>query len=166
MAATRNFGGVICPIVTPFDDHDSIDLNAVTDLVEFLISRGIHGLMVAGSTGEGPLLSLEERKRLTEHVVRCVAGRCLVVAHVGCMSTAETVALAQHARDCGADAASAIVPFFFTYDQQSLASHFETAMRSVDGFPSSSTAFPETRKTTSRPSWSASCALVCRTLWG
>ncbi|MFO7698522.1 MAG: dihydrodipicolinate synthase family protein [Anaerolineae bacterium] len=146
MVASRDFGGVICPIVTPFDDHDSIDLNAVTDLVDFLISKGIHGLMVAGSTGEGPLLSLEERKLLTEHVVGCVASRCLVIAHVGCMSTAETVALAQHARDCGADAASAVVPFFFTYDQLSLASHFETAMRSVDDFPFFIYSFPGNAK--------------------
>ncbi|MGI6375447.1 MAG: dihydrodipicolinate synthase family protein [Anaerolineae bacterium] len=146
MAVPEGFGGVICPIVTPFDDSDRVDEQAVAALVEFLIAKGIHGLMIGGSTGEGALMSLDERRHLTELVVRQVNGRCLTLAHVGCMSTADTVALTRHAAECGADAGSAIVPFFYTYDQQSLRVHYETALAAVPGYPMFIYSFPGNAK--------------------
>lgn len=152
MALSNEFGGVVCPMVTPFDDRFRVDEQAVSDLVEFLIARGIAGLMIAGSTGEGPLLSLDERQRLVELVVSVVAGRCLTMAHVGCMSTQDTVLLTEHAVSHGADAVSAIVPYFFTYDETSLSHHFEVVMRSAGDVPCFIYSFPGNAKNDVSPS--------------
>jgi len=135
MGLPDDFGGIICPIVTPFDEEGCIDDGALIALVEFLLASGIQGLMIGGSTGEGLLLSIEERKHLTEQVLLVAAGKCQVMAHVGCIDTAGTIELARHAQSLGVNAVSAIVPFFFTYDESSLTAHFRAAMSSVPELP-------------------------------
>ena len=57
-----NLEGVIVPLVTPFDDQNRIDLTALRQVVDFVIGKGVHAVMAGGTTGEGMLLSLEERK--------------------------------------------------------------------------------------------------------
>ena len=127
--------GVICPIVTPFDAEDRIDYASLRQVVDFLLSRGVDGLMVGGTTGEGMLLSVDERKALCEAVVEHVAGRVPVMAHTGCMSTRDTVELARHAAAVGATAASVIVPYFFSLDDDSLFDHFVSVAGAVPDLP-------------------------------
>ncbi|HMN13222.1 MAG TPA: dihydrodipicolinate synthase family protein, partial [Bellilinea sp.] len=71
--------GVIVPLLTPFDDRGELDCPTLVHLVDFLIERGVHGLFPGGTTGEGPLLSTEERLTLAETVVRAANGRLPVI---------------------------------------------------------------------------------------
>jgi len=127
--------GVVCPIVTPFDAEDRIDYESLRQVVDFLLSRGVDALMVGGTTGEGMLLSVDERKALCEAVVEHVAGRVPVMAHTGCISTRDTVELVRHAAAAGATAASVIVPYFFSFDDDSLFGHFVSVAGAVPDLP-------------------------------
>jgi 4-hydroxy-tetrahydrodipicolinate synthase len=126
---------VICPMVTPFDRNGEINLSKVSQLVNHLYSGGIRYLLVAGTTGEGMLLSVNERKQLTEEVVKSAQGKCKVIIHTGCISTKETIQLTQHAKNAGVDAASIITPFFFPYSQDELFDHYSKIAVKIDEFP-------------------------------
>lgn len=127
--------GVIVPLLTPFDQTGAIDHRALERLVQFLIERGVNGLMPGGTTGEGPLLTLEERRALAETVVRAAAGRIPVIIHTGAITTREAVALTQHAQQCGASAAALVTPYFFHLTDDALFRHYVRVCESVPGFP-------------------------------
>jgi dihydrodipicolinate synthase/N-acetylneuraminate lyase len=127
--------GVICPIVTPFKAGGAIDLQGARKLVDFLLGRGVHALMVCGTTGEGMMLSLKERESLCEAVVEHVAGRCPVIAHTGCIGTADTIRLTCHAQTAGARTAAIVVPYFFTLDDEAIFAHYTHVAAAVPDFP-------------------------------
>lgn len=127
--------GLICPMVTPFDDAGGVDYVATRTLVDFLIDNGVQVLFPCGSTGEGPLLTLEERMRLAEVVIDQTAARVPVVIHTGAQSTDDSITLTRHAHDIGADAASLITPYFYTYTDEEIFQHYCAVARSVDDFP-------------------------------
>ena len=129
-------------MVTPFGEDGLLDIEAVPRLVEFLLSGGVDGLLVAGTTGEGMLLDMDERKRLLESVLECVAGRAATIAHVGGMTTREAVGLTSHARSAGASAVAVITPFFFPYDDEALFAHFLAVAEAADETPVFLYAFP------------------------
>lgn len=106
--------GVICAMVTPFDAKGCVDFGATRQLVDFLLSHGVDALVPGGTTGEGMLLNLEERKALCEVVVEHVAGRAPVIVHTGCITTVDTIHLTSHAKSVGATAAAIITPYFYT----------------------------------------------------
>lgn len=138
--------GVIVPLVTPFDDHNQVDHAGVRRVVDFVISKGVHAVMVAGTTGEGPLLSLDERKQVLETVVAQTNKRVPVIAHTGCIDTKSTVELSKHAQQVGADVVSAIVPYFFTFSDEQLYTHFLTVAEAVPDTPMLLYAFPGNAK--------------------
>lgn len=146
MANSIALRGVIVPLVTPFDTQNRVDHGALRQVVDFVIGKGVHAVMVSGSTGEGPLLSVEERKQVLESVVAQTNGRVPVIAHTGCIDTGSTVELSQHARDVGADLVSAIVPFFFNFSDEQLYRHFLTMAESVPETPVLLYAFPGNAK--------------------
>jgi len=127
--------GIIVPIITPFDENDRLDVSAINLLVEFLISRGVHGLFPGGTTGEGPLLSLVERCQLAESVVDAVGTRIPVIVHTGAMTTKDTLTLTQHAKKIGAQAAAIIPPYFYHYSDRALFKHFDFVASCVPDFP-------------------------------
>jgi 4-hydroxy-tetrahydrodipicolinate synthase len=142
----QDIHGVICPMVTPFDSQGQLDLAATRRLVDFLLEQGIHALFPGGTTGEGMLLSLAERKALCEAVVDQVAGRVPVMVHTGCINTPDTVELTLHAREAGATAATVIVPYFFTLDDTALFLHFTAVAAAVADFPIFVYTFPGNAK--------------------
>lgn len=146
MQTLTSIRGIICPIVTPLDAQDRIDREAVCRLIDFLLLHGIHAIMPCGTTGEGMMLSLEERKSLCEVAVEHAAGRAPVVAHTGCISTADTIRLTDHAGSAGATAAAVIVPYFYTFDEDSLYNHFVSVAKAVPGFPIFLYTFPGNAK--------------------
>ena len=80
--------GVIVPLLTPLSrDGEQVDERALQAHVEWLVKKGVHGLMPCGTTGEGPLLAQAEREIITEIVVDAAAGRVPVIAHVGAITT-------------------------------------------------------------------------------
>jgi len=144
--AIPDIQGVVCPMVTPFDESDQIDHVAARQVVEFLLDRGIDCLMVGGTTGEGMLLRVEERKALLATVVETVAGQAPVIAHTGCINTADTIELTRHAAAAGATAASVIVPYFYTLDDESLFAHFVAVANAAPDLPVFLYAFPGNAK--------------------
>jgi dihydrodipicolinate synthase/N-acetylneuraminate lyase len=116
--------GILCALITPFDDEGSPDPIALDALVDFQIDRGMHGLFVLGTTGEGPLLDPGERRRVAEMVVERAGGRIPVVIHCGAPDTKTTAGLARHAQDIGADAVAVVAPYYFKYGESALYRHF------------------------------------------
>lgn len=113
MSASFRLTGLIAAPFTPFHPDGTLNPTAVAPMCDLLAETGVTGAFVAGSTGEGPSLSGEERRALTEAWVAGSKGRLKVVVHVGHTSLPEAVALAAHAQDAGADAVSAVAPSYF-----------------------------------------------------
>ena len=107
------FHGLIAATFTPLHDDGRLRLELVPEVVDRLLARGVAGLYVCGSTGEGPLLTGEERRAVAEAYVRAAGGRLPVVVQVGHTSVAEARELAAHAQAAGADAVSATPPTYF-----------------------------------------------------
>lgn len=120
--------GAIAASVTPLAKAGaSLDEDAFGPLVEFLAAGQVDGILACGTTGEGILLSLEERKRATELFLAARPPGFAVAAHCGAQTTADTVALARHAAAAGADAVAVIAPPYFELDERSLVAHFRAA---------------------------------------
>jgi dihydrodipicolinate synthase/N-acetylneuraminate lyase len=94
------------------------------ELLEFLIERGIHGVFVSGTNGEGPLLSKEERVNLFRAVVGIVNKRIPVIAQIGEITTSDTIYLGKEAIDSGVDAVSIVSPYYYKLSDEALKSHF------------------------------------------
>lgn len=127
--------GVVVPIVTPFKPDGSLKVEALPVLVDFLMEGGVAGLFVGGSTGEGPLLASKERKVLCEATVAAAAGRCPVIVQTGAPTTTESIELAVHARNAGADAAALIAPYYYTHSGEALFRHFAAVAEACADFP-------------------------------
>src|SRR5439155_18188534 len=93
----------------------------------FLVEGGLDGVLALGTTGEGILLSPPERRRVAELFLEAASGRLQVAVHCGAQTTADTVGLAAHAAEIGADAVAVIAPPYFAFDQPSLVGHFRRA---------------------------------------
>jgi N-acetylneuraminate lyase len=118
------FSGVFPALLTPLTDQDGVDTAALCELTEFLLSRGVNGFYLCGSTGEGLLLTEQERCLVAETVVRQVRGRAPVVAHVGALATSVAERLAGHAREAGADAVASIPPFYYAVGRAGIEAHY------------------------------------------
>lgn len=127
--------GIIVPMLTPFTPTGQVDQQGIDALVEFLIAREIAGLFPLGTTGEGPLLSIEERQQAAQFTIQAAAGRVPVIIHTGAITTHETVALTRHARDSGADAVAIVPPYFYRLSEQALIAHYSAIARDVPDFP-------------------------------
>ena len=133
---TGPLSAVVAAAVTPLrDDGNRIDAPAVGRLVDHLAAGGVRGVFVAGTTGEGVLLTLEERMALTEEFRAAAAGRLAVAAHAGAQTTADAVRLAAHARDLEVDAVAAIGPPYFAFDEDELLAHFAATAAAADPVP-------------------------------
>lgn len=96
--------GIYTPLVTPLKEDGSFELDRFADQIEFLIEKGVHGLITGGSTGENYAQTVEERLDLAKFMVDRAKGRLPVIVGTGAMRTPDSIALAQGARDIGADA--------------------------------------------------------------
>jgi len=96
------FSGVWPALVTPSNPDQTINLNSLYALIDYLINKRVHGFYVGGTTGEGVFMALADRRQLVEAALRHINGRVPVIVHVGAVATADAVALGRHARDHGA----------------------------------------------------------------
>jgi dihydrodipicolinate synthase/N-acetylneuraminate lyase len=125
---------LIVAAITPLtDDGAAVDTGAIGPYVAFLESHGADGVFACGTTGEGVLLSLDERRRTVEAFRSELDGKLIV--HAGAQTTADTQALAAHAREIGADAVAVIPPPYFPLDDDALTAHFVAAARAADPLP-------------------------------
>lgn len=121
-------------VVTPLSpDGAALDLDAIEPYCAFLESHGADGAFVCGTTGEGVLLSLDERRAVATAYRRALSGA--LVVHAGAQTTADTVALARHATEIGADAVAVIPPPYFPLDADALTAHFVAAARAAAPLP-------------------------------
>jgi len=125
------FGQVLTAIVTPFDDNGEIDFNATKTLVEHLITNGTDGLVVAGTTGESPTLTTEEKIELFKCVVEAAAGRVPVIAGTGSNNTKASINLTKLAEETGVDGIMLVAPYYNKPSQEGLYQHFKTIAQST-----------------------------------
>lgn len=128
------FRGVIPAVLTPFDAQGEVSAPRLHAYVQWLISHGVHGLFPCGTNGEGPSMTLAQRRLVLETVLSAAAGRVPVVPMTGCISTAESIALTRHAREAGAAGAAVVTPWYFPLDDAALFAHFAAVAEAVPGF--------------------------------
>lgn len=125
---------LISAAVTPLSpDGGGLDVGAIRPYGAFLESHGADGAFVCGTTGEGVLLALDERRAVADAFRQAVSG--VLVVHAGAQSTADTVALARHAAEIDADAVAVIPPPYFPLDADALTAHFVAAARAAAPLP-------------------------------
>lgn len=123
--------GSLVAIVTPFK-NGKIDEDALTELIEFQIENGTHGIVPCGTTGESPTLSHEEHEYVIELTVKTVNRRVPVIAGTGSNSTKEAIRLTRFAKEIGADGALVVVPYYNKPTQEGLYQHFKQIASQVE----------------------------------
>jgi 4-hydroxy-tetrahydrodipicolinate synthase len=125
-------GGVLTAIATPFDGSGAVDFDAFQRLAQHLVDSGSDGLVVAGTTGESPTLTDDERLDLVRAAIEAVGDRATVVAGTGTYSTAHSVHLTEQAHAAGADAFLVVTPYYNKPPQRGIVAHFEAVARASD----------------------------------
>ena len=128
----ENFKGVIPAAISVFDKNEDLDEEGTRAFVRYMLSCGVGGLYITGSTGESFLMNSEERMRQVEIVMDEAAGKLPVVVHIGAMSTRESIALARHAQQTGAAGISSVPPFYFRYTQDQIYGYYRDIAESTD----------------------------------
>ena len=122
----RIFKGTMPALLTPLDSNSKVITATVKPLIDWEISKGAAGFYVCGSTGEGPILSGQQRRIMMEAAVEAVNGRVPVIAHVGAIDSNEAFDLARHAEDTGATAISSVAPnFYFKYSYSEVIEYYK-----------------------------------------
>ena len=125
------FRGSMVALVTPMGEDGSLDLRAFDRLVEFHVENGTNALVVAGTTGESPTLTLAEHAELVRRAVNRVRERVPVIAGSGTASTAATIALTRQAMEAGVDACLIVTPYYNKPTQEGLYQHYRTVAEQV-----------------------------------
>lgn len=132
----KKLTGVVTPLSTPMDEDGQVDYDGLENLCRYLIERGINGLYPNGTTGEVVYLTIDERKKILEHTVRAAAGRTTVFSMVGAATTRETISLARHAENVGADGIGVVTPYYLKLSDEELFLHYKQVAESVSqNFP-------------------------------
>jgi len=127
----RDLKGIIPPIMTAFTREGEIYEKGVREIVDFIVPH-VQALFPCGTYGSGPMMSPEERKKVAEIIIAQVKGRVPVIVHVGTADTKNTIELARHAQNAGAAAVGAITPYYNKYDEETIFTHFQQLIKSVD----------------------------------
>ena len=107
---TMQFEGIYTPVVTPYNADFSFNEDKFNNTIEFLIDAGVHGLIVAGTTGEYYAQSMEERIELMRHTKKVIADRVPLIVGTGAIRTEDSIVYAEHAKELGADALLVATP--------------------------------------------------------
>ena len=159
--------GVTVPLVTPLTKERTLDISSLEHLTDFLIEKGIHCLYPGGTTGEMMLMGMEDRKVLAETVVRQTAGRAVVYIQAGAVNQADTITLAKHAVDIGADGIGVVTPVFYKLSDRELVSYYQSVCRSVPSdFPVYLYAIPQCAVNDIPPALAEELAETCPNIAG
>ncbi|WP_163539264.1 4-hydroxy-tetrahydrodipicolinate synthase [Gracilibacillus sp. YIM 98692] len=126
-----NFGRVLTAMVTPFDQNGQIDYGKTERLIQFLLTNGTEGLVVAGTTGESPTLTKEEKLSLLKFVVKIVNNRVPVIAGTGSNNTQASIELTKQAETIGVDGIMLVTPYYNKPSQEGMYQHFKTIAEST-----------------------------------
>ncbi|OAT73316.1 MULTISPECIES: 4-hydroxy-tetrahydrodipicolinate synthase [Parageobacillus] len=125
------FGKIVTAMVTPFDRKGNVDFAKTTKLIDYLLENGTDSLVVAGTTGESPTLTTEEKVALFRHVVSVVNGRVPVIAGTGSNNTRASIELTKKAEEIGVDAVMLVAPYYNKPNQEGLYQHFKAIAEST-----------------------------------
>jgi dihydrodipicolinate synthase/N-acetylneuraminate lyase len=127
--------GVVPPMITPFDREGELDIPNLERLVDYLKER-VNGLYICGSYGSGPMMNLEERKKVADVCVKIANGKIPIISHTGTTNTRDTVELTRHAEKIGCDGAAAVGPYYFHHSKDGVLAFYESMLDSVSpGYP-------------------------------
>jgi len=127
----KEIKGIVVPVVTPFRQDESVNEDALRQIVNYLIAGGVHGLFPCGSQGELWALTPDEKKRVMDVVLEEANGRVFVMPSTGAVTTRESIELTRYAERSGADAVSVITPYFIRPSAEELRRHFLAIAGSV-----------------------------------
>ena len=130
--AFNGMAGAYSALYTPFKKDGSLNEEMVEKVVEYGIGKGLRGFYLTGSTGEGFLLSLDERKRVYARAAKAAKGRAKLIAHVGCLATDDAVALAKYAAKVGIDWVSSVAPVYFGQNFNAAYDHYKRISSATD----------------------------------
>lgn len=132
MVNSDKFKGVFVALNAIYDKNDNVDLETTKQLVKIYKDKGVSGVYVCGSTGEGFLLSTEERMQIAQAVKQAAGNDFTVILHVGCASTKESIILAKHAESIGIDAVSAVPSVYYHLPAASVEKHWNGIIDSTN----------------------------------
>ncbi|KKB34238.1 2,4-dihydroxyhept-2-ene-1,7-dioic acid aldolase [Bacillus thermotolerans] len=130
--AKEKLKGSIAPVITPFKQDESLDLETFKSLINWQIESGSHGISVTGTSGEPSSLTVEEREQVMETAVKTIGGRVPFAPGTGSVNHNEALRLTKAAQEMGADAAMVIVPYYNKPSQHALYNHYKTIADAVD----------------------------------
>lgn len=129
---TTIFEGIIPPLVTPFQSDESLDEDALRRVIRYVLSGGVHGIFIAGSTGEAYTMDNKTRTRAFEVALDEVNGKVPVFAGTAHISTSETIACTKMAESIGVDAVSLVTPYFITPTESEIYEHYCSIAKSTN----------------------------------
>lgn len=124
--------GIFTALLTPFKDDYSINEASLKKLVEFNLEKGINGFYVGGSTGEGLIMTSEERKEVFRIVKEAAGDKVPLIAHCGSISTDEAISMAKTAEALGYDAVSAVAPLYYGFSFPAIRKYYDDIVSSVN----------------------------------
>ena len=117
--------GMFTALITPFNEDESINFDALRGLIDFQVESGIHGLLIGGSTGEYHTMSMEERKAVIQAACEHAAGRIPIMAGIGCSRPCDTIELGRFSAGCGAKWGLATAPYYHRTTRQGVMDYFK-----------------------------------------
>ena len=130
----KNAGTIFAAMLTPLTDSDEISVEGIGPLVDYILSKGLDGLYVGGSSGEAMMQSREERSLVLREVGSYVKDKCTLIAHVGAASTRDAVALSKVAGQAGYKAVSAVPPYYYKHSFEDIKDYY-SAIADASGLP-------------------------------
>ncbi len=124
--------GIICPILTPMNEDESVNETELRHQVNRMIEAGIHGIFAFGTNGESYILSDSEKEFVLSVIIDETKKRVPVYAGTGCAGTKDTIRLSRKAKELGADILSIVAPYFAQASQEELYTHYKEVAESVD----------------------------------
>jgi N-acetylneuraminate lyase len=117
-------GSIFAALLTPYDDNGKISAERIPALVDYILSKGVHGLYAGGSTGEAMLQSRSERIEHLTALAEYAREKCSLIAHVGAAATGDAAALSRAASQLGFDAVSAVPPYYYKHTFESIRKYY------------------------------------------
>ncbi len=124
--------GIFTALLTPFNSDYTINEKNIEKLVRFNLDSGVHGFYVGGSTGEGMIMSTEERKQVFRAVKAACGNAVPMIAHVGTISTDAAIDMALEAKKLGYDAISAVAPFYYGFPLEAIKKYYYDIVSAAD----------------------------------
>lgn len=128
----EKFKGIFPALLTPFDEKDRVNTKVLEELVDYNLKKGVDGFYVGGSTAEAFLLTEEERLLVMKTVCEHAKGKCTLIAHIGCISTAQAIKLARAAQEMGYDAISSVAPFYYKFSFNEIKKYYFDIVDAVE----------------------------------